>query len=126
MPTFLTPIRWRATRGLVLLSMLLLSLLAALVLAALVLAAMAAWYWGDLPSLDKATDYRPRQHLQVLTADGVEIAQFGTERRIFVPIAQAPPLLKQAVVAVEDAGFYEHYGISWRGVARAAWSNATA
>jgi penicillin-binding protein 1A len=125
MPTFLTPIRWRATRGLVLLSMLLLSLLAALVLAALVLGAMAAWYWGDLPSLDKATDYRPRQHLQVLAADGAEIAQFGTERRIFVPIAQTPRLLQQAVLAVEDAGFYQHAGISWRGVARAAWSNAT-
>jgi penicillin-binding protein 1A len=125
MPTFLTPIRWRATRGLVLLSMLLLSLLAALVLAALVLAAMAAWYWGDLPSLDKATDYRPRQHLQVLAADGAEIAQFGTERRIFVPIAQTPRLLQQAVLAVEDAGFHQHAGISWRGVARAAWSNAT-
>jgi penicillin-binding protein 1A len=125
MPTFPTPIRLRATRGLVLLSMLLLSLLAALLLAALVLGAMAAWYWGDLPSLDKATDYRPRQHLQVLAADGAEIAQFGTERRIFVPIAQTPRLLQQAVLAVEDAGFYQHAGISWRGVARAAWSNAT-
>jgi penicillin-binding protein 1A len=48
------------------------------------------WYWRDLPALDKATDYRPRQHLQVLTADGAEIAQFGSERRVFVPIARCP------------------------------------
>ena len=112
-------------RGLLLVGTLLLAALGLLLVGALLLALAAAWYWSDLPALDKATDYRPRQHLQVLTADGVEIAQFGTERRIFVPIAQAPPLLKQAVVAVEDAGFYEHNGISWRGVARAAWSNAT-
>lgn len=112
--------------------MLLVSLLVSLLVAAAVavVAAMAlvvagAWYWNDLPPLDKATDYRPRQHMQVLTSEGNEIAQFGTERRIFVPIAQMPQMLKQAVVAVEDAGFYEHSGISWRGVARAAWSHAT-
>jgi membrane peptidoglycan carboxypeptidase len=90
-----------------------------------VLAFMAAWYWHDLPPLDKATAYRPRQHLQVLTADGAEIAQFGTERRIFVPIAQAPKLLQDAVLAVEDHEFYNHHGISFKGMARAAWSHAT-
>ncbi|MBA4175149.1 MAG: penicillin-binding protein [Leptothrix sp. (in: Bacteria)] len=92
-------------------------------LALLALAAMAGWYWSDLPPLDKATDYRPRQHLQVLTADGAEIAQFGTERRIFVPVEGMPLRLKQAVLATEDAGFYEHAGISWRGLARATWAN---
>jgi penicillin-binding protein 1A len=42
-----------------------------------------------------------------------------------VPIAATPQLLRDAVLAVEDHGFYEHGGISWRGVARAAWSNLT-
>ena len=119
------PAPHRPSPGFVVVGGLLATLLAALALALLGLALGAAWYWNDLPSLDKATDYRPRQHLQVLTADGVEIAQFGSERRIFVPIAQVPPLLKQAVLAVEDTDFYEHHGISWRAVARAAWSNAT-
>ena len=100
--------------------LLVLGLIAAAVLA---LAAAAAWYWNDLPSLNKATDYRPRQHLQVLTSDGVEIAQFGTERRLYMPIAQMPKTLQQAVLAVEDAGFYEHGGISLRGLLRATWSN---
>lgn len=112
-------------RGLVLLSMVLLLVLGAALIAALLLALAAAWYSNDLPPLDKATAYRPRQHLQVLTSDGAEIAQFGSERRLFVPIAQVPKTLQQAVLAVEDAGFYEHHGISWRGVVRAAWSNAT-
>ena len=112
-------------RGFLIIGTLLLAVLAVLVIGALVIALMAAWYWGDLPSLEKATDYRPRQHMQVLSVEGTEIAQFGTERRVFVPIAQAPKLLQQAVLSVEDHTFYEHKGISWRGVARAAWSNAT-
>jgi penicillin-binding protein 1A len=115
-------------RGFIVLPTLALAAMALLGLAlaaALLLAIAAAWYWGDLPPLDKATDYRPRQHLQVLTADGVEIAQFGAERRIFVPVAQAPQALKDAVLAVEDHTFYQHHGISWTGVARAAWSHAT-
>jgi penicillin-binding protein 1A len=112
-------------RGILILGGIVLALLALLLLGALVLGGMALWYAQDLPSLDKATDYRPRQHLQVLTADGAEIAQFGTERRLFVPLAATPKLLRDAVIAVEDHTFYEHGGISWRGVARAAWSNLT-
>ena len=114
----------RRQRGLIIIGSLLLAAGALLMVAALALAAAAAWYWNDLPALDKATDYRPRQHLQVLTADGVEIAQFGTERRVFVPIKDMPKTMQQAVLAVEDADFYEHGAISWRGVLRAAFSHA--
>ncbi len=114
-----------APRGFVLISLALLVALGVALVAALVLAGAAAWYWNDLPPLDKATAYRPHQHLQVLTSDGAEIAQFGSERRLFVPIAQMPRQLQQAVLAVEDADFYDHHGISLRGVARALWSNAT-
>lgn len=86
-------------------------------------AALVAWYASDLPALDKVTNYRPRQHLQVLSAEGVEIAQFGSERRLFVPIARMPPLLVDAVLAVEDTQFREHAGISWRGLVRAVIAN---
>ncbi len=86
---------------------------------------MALWHAQDLPPLDKATRYRPQQHLQVLTADGVEIAQYGSERRIFIPIAQMPLALRQAVLATEDRQFYEHGGISLRGLARATLANLT-
>ena len=127
---FLRPLRLNRSGapragGFVLLGLLLLGALALLALGALVLALMSAWYWNDLPPLDKATDYRPQQHLQVLTADGAEIAQFGTERRIFVPMAQVPPRVSQALIAVEDADFYSHGGISWRGVVRASLGNLT-
>lgn len=112
-------------RGLVILGFIALGLLALVLLALLSFGLAAAWYWNDLPPLDKATDYRPQQHLQVLTADGVEIAQFGSERRIFVPIAQVPKKVSQALIAVEDADFYNHGAISWRGVARAVVANLT-
>ncbi len=115
----------RRSRGFVILGFILMGLLA-LVLAVLLLAGIAAaWYWNELPPLDKAVDYRPQQHLQVLTADGVDVAQFGTERRIFVPIAQIPKRVSGALVAVEDHGFYEHGAISWRGLARAVVANLT-
>ena len=106
--------------------MLLISALAALVIAVLAalvlvlaLVAMTAWYATELPPLDKATAYRPQQHLQVYSSDGVEIAQFGAERRIFVPLKQMPQRLGDAVLAVEDTQFREHFGISLRGLARA-------
>ncbi len=79
----------------------------------------------ELPPLDRVTAYQPRQPLQVYTRDGVEIAQFGSERRQFVPIAQIPKLLQDAVIAVEDARFREHHGIDPIGIARAVVAAAT-
>ncbi len=74
----------------------------------------------DVPNLDKALNYRPKLPLQVLTADGVEIASYGAERRQFVPIERVPKLMQDAVIAVEDARFREHGGIDPKGMARAA------
>ena len=112
-----------AQRGLIVVGSLLGLVLIGLAIVVALLAAAVAWYWNDLPALDKATDYRPRQHLQVLTADGVEIAQFGAERRLYAPIAQMPRMLREAVLAVEDTQFYEHGGISLRGIVRATLAN---
>ena len=83
------------------------------------LVGVVAWFGTQLPSLAPVTTYQPRQPLQVFTADGVEIGLFGTERRQFVPIAQIPVLMQQAVLAVEDARFYSHSGLDLVGVARA-------
>ncbi len=96
------------------------SLGAAWWVSAVVLAAPAAQAAWELPPLDRVLNYQPKQPLQVFTADGVEIAQFGAERRQFLPIAQMPKLLQDAVIAVEDARFREHSGIDPRGMARAA------
>ena len=84
--------------------------------------ARAAW---EMPPLDRVLNYQPKQPLQVFTADGVEIAQFGAERRQFLPIAQMPKLLQDAVIAVEDARFRAHSGIDPTGMARAALAMLT-
>ncbi len=87
--------------------------------AVLSLGLAALWVYPDLPPLDRVTDYQPRQPLQVVSAEGVEIAQFGAERRQFVPIAEIPARLKTAVLAVEDTRFYQHPGIDAKSLARA-------
>lgn len=74
----------------------------------------------ELPSIDRIVNYNPKLPLQVLTADGVEIAQFGAERREFVPLSRIPKQLQDAVLAVEDARFREHSGVDPKGMARAA------
>jgi penicillin-binding protein 1A len=74
----------------------------------------------SLPDLERALNYQPKQPLQVLTSDGVEIAAFGAERRHFVPIERIPRLMQDAVIAVEDARFREHGGVDPKGMARAA------
>jgi penicillin-binding protein 1A len=74
----------------------------------------------ELPPIDRIVNYQPKLPLQVFTADGVEIGQFGAERREYVPLARTPKLLQDAVLAVEDARFREHSGVDPRGMARAA------
>ena len=104
---------------------LLIGVLGAAMLGVALLVASIAWYGPRLPSLDPVTTYQPRQPLQVFTADGVEIAQFGSERRQFVPIDKIPLQMQQAVLAVEDARFYSHSGIDLKGLARAVLAKLT-
>jgi penicillin-binding protein 1A len=79
----------------------------------------------DLPPIDRVIHYQPKLPLQVVTADGVEIAQFGAERRIYKPLAEIPKLMQDALLAIEDSRFREHGGVDPRGVARAVLSMIT-
>jgi penicillin-binding protein 1A len=92
------------------------ALVVALVTATLVVSA-------QLPELDEITHYQPRQPLEIVSRDGLQLAQFGPERRRFVPIAEFPKTLRDALLATEDADFYSHSGISYKGIARAFVSN---
>lgn len=78
-----------------------------------------------LPSLEALTEYRPKIPLRIYSAEGVLIGEFGEERRSFVKISTAPQRLKQAIVAAEDDRFYQHGGVDYVGVLRAAYSNFT-
>ncbi len=100
-----------------------------LILAAIVLfVAGAAIYvfaaiLPKVPPIDTVLDYKPKIPLRIYTADNVLIGEFGEEHRDFVPIAKIPPMMKNAVLAIEDARFYEHNGIDWMGAMRAVGSN---
>ncbi|MEX3814726.1 penicillin-binding protein 1A [Paraburkholderia sp. BR13439] len=73
----------------------------------------------NLPSLDALTDYQPKVPLRIYTADHVLIGEFGEERRDIVHIQDVPDSLKKAILAIEDARFYEHGGVDLTGIARA-------
>lgn len=96
----------------------------ALIVATLILLAFLLLQ-SQLPSLDSLTDYRPKVPLRVFTADGALIAEFGEERRALVKLQATPLILRQAILAAEDDRFYQHGGIDYLGVARAAFSNLT-
>ncbi len=95
------------------------------VLGALLLAGAVVFFSTQLPDTSSLSNYQPKQPLRVLTADGVEVAGFGTERRVYKPIDQIPKLMKDSLLAVEDSRFYEHGGLDPIGVARALVSNLT-
>ena len=89
-----------------------------LIVAVLVAIALAVAY-PNLPSITSLTDYRPKLPLKVVSADGVLLGEFGEERRSFVPIAQIPKVMKDAVLAIEDSRFYDHGGVDYIGMLRA-------
>lgn len=73
----------------------------------------------DLPDVTTLLDVRLQTPMQVFTADGELISQFGEKRRIPLKLEEMPPLLVQAFLAVEDTRFYEHPGIDIIGIFRA-------
>src|SRR5450759_829478 len=87
------------------------------------LAAMLAY--PTLPSLEALTDYRPKIPLRIYSAEGTLLSEFGEERRALVQISEVPEIMKQAILAAEDDRFYEHGGVDYMGVLRAAISNFT-
>lgn len=85
----------------------------------------AALIYPTLPTLEVLTDYRPKIPLRIYSADGKLIGEFGEERRAVVKLEQVPKTLINAIVAAEDERFFQHGGVDYLGVARAALSNFT-
>ncbi|HMS85692.1 MAG TPA: PBP1A family penicillin-binding protein [Nitrospira sp.] len=77
----------------------------------------------DLPSLDLLQNYQPSLVTTVYSDDNQPIGQFFIERRILTPLPEIPKTLTQAVIATEDARFFEHPGLDLIGMLRAAWTN---
>ena len=96
-----------------------------LALLLMLLGLTSAVVYANLPDIADLTDYRPKLPLQVFTADGQLIGEFGTERRRFVPLDEIPQRMQDALLAIEDHDFYEHGAVSFSSIARVALTNLT-
>ncbi|MBK9161309.1 MAG: penicillin-binding protein 1A [Nitrosomonadales bacterium] len=99
--------------------------LALFILPAILLALAVMLAYPALPSLETLTDYRPKVPLRIYSAEGILLGEFGEERRALVKISEVPDVMKNAILAAEDDRFYEHGGVDYKGVIRAAISNFT-
>ncbi|MFZ9677421.1 MAG: penicillin-binding protein 1A [Quisquiliibacterium sp.] len=97
--------------------------LAGAVCAALIAVIVVVLANDRLPDIDSLVDYRPKLPLRIYSADGVLIGEFGEERRDFVQIDDVPLMMRGAILAAEDARFFEHSGVDFVGIARAAVTN---
>lgn len=89
----------------------------------LLLLVAAILSYPSLPSLEALTNYHPKMPLRIYSAENILIGEFGEERRELVSIDEVPRLMKLAILAAEDDRFYEHGGVDYIGVVRAAYSN---
>lgn len=85
----------------------------------LTIAGLYLYVKDELPDVTTLQDVRLQTPMQVFTADGELISQFGEKRRIPLTLEQMPPLLIEAFLAIEDTRFYEHPGIDIIGILRA-------
>ncbi|UFX48639.1 penicillin-binding protein 1A [Bradyrhizobium sp. 41S5] len=81
----------------------------------------AIWHFSkDLPDYSQLQDYEPPVMTRVHAADGALLGEYSKERRLYLPIQAVPKLVINAFLAAEDKNFYEHGGIDYQGMARAA------
>src|SRR6202008_5037457 len=79
------------------------------------------WHFSkELPDYSQLQDYEPAVMTRVHAADGSLLAEYARERRLYLPVQAVPKLVTNAFVAAEDKNFYEHGGIDFSGIARAA------
>jgi penicillin-binding protein 1A len=85
------------------------------------LAGLAVWYFGrDLPDYSDLANYQPPIVTRVYAGDGRLMAEYATEKRVFIPIQAMPPLVIHAFLAAEDKNFYSHPGVDPLSMLRAA------
>ncbi len=110
---------WLARLGLWLVGLLVAGLLAVVLVVGV---AMVVAY-PNLPDISDLADYRPKLPLRIYTADGELMGEFGEERRNLTPINEIPKVMRDAVLSIEDARFYQHGGVDYLGILRAGVAN---
>ncbi len=89
----------------------------------IILAIALSVAFPNLPDISDLSEYRPKLPLRIFSAEGILIGEFGEERRHLTPIKEIPKIMTDAVLAIEDSRFYEHGGVDYKGVLRAAIAN---
>ena len=89
----------------------------------MVIAIALAVAFPNLPDISDLSDYRPKLPLRIFSAEGDLMGEFGEERRNLTPIGEIPKVMTNAVLAIEDARFYQHGGVDYLGVLRAGMAN---
>lgn len=79
--------------------------------------------YPNLPEVHGLAVYQPKMPLRVYASNGTLIGEFGEEKRHFLPISEIPKVMRDAVLAIEDARFYQHGGVDYLGVLRAGLAN---
>ena len=90
---------------------------------AMILGLALAVAFPNLPDISDLSDYRPILPLRVFSAEGVLIGEFGEERRNLTRLKDIPKVMTDAVLAIEDTRFYQHGGVDYKGMVRAAIAN---
>src|SRR5512143_2391345 len=80
-------------------------------------------YESDLPQVSSLEDFEPNIITHVFSADGSVLGEFAIEKRVIVSFQDIPPVLRNAIVAVEDADFWKHLGINFWRIPGAALAN---
>ena len=83
-------------------------------------------YNSDLPEVQRLEEYRPNVITEVYDDAGQIIGTFALERRIVIEPDRLPPVLRDAILSVEDQNFYRHWGLDFAGISRAAIRNIMA
>src|SRR5574340_693106 len=79
------------------------------------------WHYSkDLPDYSQLQNYEPPVMTRVHAVDGSLLGEYAKERRLYLPIQAVPKLVINSFLAAEDKNFYEHGGIDYTGMARAA------
>ena len=87
------------------------------------LGALVAWHAGQLPAIDQLAVPKRPPNIAILSEDGTLLANRGDTGGAAVRIADLPPYLPKAFIAIEDRRFYSHFGIDPMGISRAVLRN---
>src|ERR1700752_3715570 len=84
--------------------------------------AIMMWHFSkDLPDYSQLQDYEPPVMTRVHASDGSLVAEYATQRRLYIPTQAVPKMVINAFLAAEDKNFYEHNGLDFQGIARAGF-----